>query len=157
MRGVVPDVRQHRTGVHGLGAAQQPLDRGAALARGHADTVLVHLAGGPRGLLRPRGLLAQRVVAGDVGPQGERASLAVVEAGEEGEIGLGITLVRAERVAEFDEFESQHVGLEVVRHDALRDLPPLPRPLSRRAWRARAGTGHRGRPPPAPGFGTGRG
>ncbi|WP_256098583.1 hypothetical protein [Streptomyces agglomeratus] len=40
-------------------------------------------------------------------------------------------LIGAERIAQLDEFHAQHVGLKVVRHDPLRDLPPLLRPPRR--------------------------
>jgi hypothetical protein len=92
----------------------------------------MHLAGGLRGRLGALRLVAQRSVIRDVGPQGERTGLALVEPGQQGEVGFGALLVGAERVPEFDELQAQDVGFEVVRHGPLRDLPPLLRPPGRR-------------------------
>ncbi|MGX1471300.1 UNVERIFIED_CONTAM: hypothetical protein RKD50_000108 [Streptomyces canus] len=48
----------------------------------------MHLAGGLRGLLGPARLVTQGAVATDVGPHAEGAGLALVEFGEEDEVGL---------------------------------------------------------------------
>ncbi|MGJ3558464.1 hypothetical protein ACR6C2_03960 [Streptomyces sp. INA 01156] len=42
--------------------------------------------------------MAQGSVAGDIGPQGERTGLALVEFGKGDEVGLGALLIGAERV-----------------------------------------------------------
>ncbi|MGV9349935.1 hypothetical protein ACWDSD_35210 [Streptomyces spiralis] len=118
--------------MYGLIPGQQPFgDRLVAARRvidGPAGAVFVHLAGGLRGLLCALRLGAQGGVTAHVGPQAEGAGLALVEFGEEGEVGLRALLVGAERVPEFDELQAQDVGLKVVGHDPLRDLPPPLRP-----------------------------
>lgn len=99
------DVVQHGAGVRGLAAGQQPFHH--RLVRTDWPTAVgVHVAGGLRGNLGAVGLVVQGSVAGDVGPQGERAGLALVELGEEGEVGFSTSLIGAERVAEFDEFQA---------------------------------------------------
>ncbi|WP_245790916.1 hypothetical protein [Streptomyces monashensis] len=117
-------------------AGQQPFHQrpvaGTGVVDGLPNSVGVHLAGGLRGLLGARRLVAQGAVTAHAGPQTEGAGLALVELGEQGEIGLGPLLVGAERVPELDEFHPQHVGLEVVRHDSLCDLSPPLRPPGRR-------------------------
>ncbi|MFD3808287.1 hypothetical protein ACFWTC_32970 [Streptomyces sp. NPDC058619] len=136
MRGVGLDVVQRGTGVRGLAAGQQSfhhrLVRAAHRVAGRVSgTVGVHFTGGLRGTFSALRLVAQGSVAGDVRPQGERACLALVELGEEGEGGFSALLAGAECVAELDEFQAQHVGLEVARHGPLRDLRPLPGPWRR--------------------------
>jgi hypothetical protein len=118
---------QHCAGMFGLVARQQPFHHRLVALRaadGLADTVGVHLAGGLRGLLGALRLFAQGAVVADVGPQAEGTGLSLVELGEEGEVGLGASLVGTEGVPELDELRAKDVGLKVLRHDPLRDLPP---------------------------------
>ncbi|WP_185842258.1 hypothetical protein [Streptomyces sp. WAC 06725] len=117
-RGVGGGVVERGPGVRGLRAGQQPLHRRPAA------TVLVHLAGGLRGLLGAPGLVAQAMVAADVGPQREGAGFPLVELGQKSEVGLGALLVGAEGVPELDELGPQDLGFQVMRHGPLRDLPP---------------------------------
>ncbi|MGH4035237.1 hypothetical protein ACQB60_40705 [Actinomycetota bacterium Odt1-20B] len=114
----------------GLRPAQLPLHHRAvaAAADDRGASVVVHSEGRLRGRLGALRFLAQGVVAGDVGPQRERVGLALLQTGEEDEVGFGALLVGAEGVAELD---AQHVGFEILRHGPLRDLSRAVRPPGR--------------------------
>lgn len=80
-------------------------------------------AGGGGGLVGAMGVQLQARVAGDLGPGGEGAGLALLEAGEQLQVGFGALLVGAEEIAELDEPVTQEDGPQVGRDGPLCGLP----------------------------------
>ncbi|WP_324608044.1 hypothetical protein [Streptomyces albus] len=75
--------------------------------------------------------MEQGSVTAYVGPPLESSGFALVQPGQESEVWLGALLVGAEGIPELDEFRPQIIGLQIVWHDPLRDLPPPLRPPGR--------------------------
>ncbi|MFE7398053.1 hypothetical protein [Streptomyces sp. NPDC057557] len=123
-RAVVGHVREHGACVLPLRRrGQQPGHRRSIAVRTAAGALLVLEARCGGGLFGAPGLKPQIDVAGDIGPGGEGACLAVLEVGEECQVGFGALLVGAEELTEFDEFVPQDDGPQIVGDGPLRDPP----------------------------------